>query len=189
MIRTTCCWPGCRSRCHRKNEAIARHRAFRRASCPGARPRVSAPPAELCGGRSRVGHSGRHNALADEHFAAFTEAFNDEGFALPASLLYYVPGNLGSGLGLVDEHRAEPQRISRHGVLAPSVWDLNHLLNRAGTGENTGYTAAELAGLFPFTAEEVHAALELRKIDAEIARAHRVHAALAGAPVTVRTAA
>jgi hypothetical protein len=71
---------------------------------------------------------------------------------------------------------------------APSVWDLTHLLNRAGGSGNTGYTAGELADLFRFTAEEVHAALELRKIAAEIARVHGEHAALAGAPVAVRAA-
>ncbi|MCU1555278.1 MAG: hypothetical protein JWM13_2764 [Arthrobacter sp.] len=42
---------------------------------------------------------------------------------------------------------------------APSVWDLTHLLNRAGTGANSGYTASELAALFPFTASEITAAL------------------------------
>lgn len=96
-----------------------------------------------------------------------------------------------------DAHAGNALSVGRKAVLfdfdtacwAPSVWDLTHLLNRAGTGANTGYTAAELACLFPFTADEVHAALELRKIAAEIARAHREHAALAGAPVTVRAAA
>ncbi|MET4144214.1 phosphotransferase [Arthrobacter sp. UYCo732] len=72
---------------------------------------------------------------------------------------------------------------------APSVWDLTHLLNRAGVGPNTGYAAAELAALFSFTAAEVAAALELRKIAAGIARIHREHAAQAGAPGPVRAAA
>lgn len=58
---------------------------------------------------------------------------------------------------------------------APSVWDLTHLLNRAGRGGNIGYSAKELAGLFPFTATEVHAAVELRKVAAMIAKAHREH--------------
>jgi hypothetical protein len=96
-----------------------------------------------------------------------------------------------------DAHAGNALNVSGKAVLfdfdtacwAPSVWDLTHLLNRAGFAANTGYTAAELAELFPFTSEEVHAALELRKIAAEIARVHREHAALAGAPVTVRTAA
>lgn len=72
---------------------------------------------------------------------------------------------------------------------APSVWDLTHLLNRAGTGENTGYSAPELAALFPFTAAEVDAALELRKVAAEIAREHRNHAAPDKAPAPSRVAA
>jgi hypothetical protein len=72
---------------------------------------------------------------------------------------------------------------------APSVWDLTHLLNRAGTGDNTGYTAAELAGLFPFTDAEVTAALELRKVAAEIARVHRNHATPSATPGAVRAAA
>lgn len=57
--------------------------------------------------------------------------------------------------------------------MAPSVWDLTHLLNRAGAGENTGYTAPELAGLFNFTAAEVDAALRLRQVAALIAKTHR----------------
>lgn len=72
---------------------------------------------------------------------------------------------------------------------APSVWDLTHLLNRAGTGENTGYTAKDLAALFPFTSAEVDAALALRKVAAEIAREHRVHAARAATPAPARAAA
>lgn len=62
-------------------------------------------------------------------------------------------------------------------MLAPSVWDLTHLLNRAGTGVNAGYTAAKLTGLFAFTAAEVSAALELRRVAADIAKIHREHAA------------
>jgi hypothetical protein len=70
---------------------------------------------------------------------------------------------------------------------APSVWDLTHLLNRAGTAGNTGYTASELAALFPFTAAEVAAALELRRVAALIASEHRNH--LAPIPAPVRAAA
>lgn len=70
---------------------------------------------------------------------------------------------------------------------APSVWDLSHLLNRAGTGANTGYTAAELTAMFPFTAAEVAAALELRRIAALIAREHRNH--LTPIPAVARAAA
>jgi hypothetical protein len=72
---------------------------------------------------------------------------------------------------------------------APSAWDISHLLNRAGTTGNTGYTAAELAALFPFTDAEIAAALELRKVAAVIAREHRNHAALVPAPVPSRVAA
>lgn len=56
---------------------------------------------------------------------------------------------------------------------APSVWDLTHLLNRAGTDGNTGYTASELRSLFLFTDDEVSAALALRKTAALIAKRHR----------------
>lgn len=72
---------------------------------------------------------------------------------------------------------------------APSVWDLTHLLHRAGTGANTGYTAAELAGLFPFTEAEVGAALELRRVASLIARKHRDYAALAKTPARPLVAA
>lgn len=57
-----------------------------------------------------------------------------------------------------------------------------HLVNRAGLGENTGYTASELAGLFPFTDTALDAALGLRKVAAEIARAHRERTVRLGAP-------
>lgn len=56
---------------------------------------------------------------------------------------------------------------------APSVWDLTHLLNRAGTGKDTGYTAPELLGYFPFSDAEVAAAMELRTTAAAIAKACR----------------
>ena len=70
---------------------------------------------------------------------------------------------------------------------APSVWDLSHLLNRAGATGNTGYTAPGLAALFPFTPAEVSAALELRRVAALIAREHREH--LRPIPATLRAAA
>lgn len=112
----------------------------------------------------------------------------------------------GSGMGTSPGSRcprcssnwtAAPRRSRGAAVLydldtacwAPSVWDLTHLLNRAGTGQNTGYTAAELLDLSPITAVEVEAALELRKVAAEVARAHREYAALAATPATVRAAA
>lgn len=56
---------------------------------------------------------------------------------------------------------------------APSVWDLTHLLNRAGTGSNGGYTAHELSALFPFTEREVAAAVALRQTAADIAAEYR----------------
>jgi hypothetical protein len=56
---------------------------------------------------------------------------------------------------------------------APSVWDLTHLLNRAGDGVDSGYTASELAPLFDFTSEEIDAALTLRRIASKIAQKHR----------------
>ena len=62
---------------------------------------------------------------------------------------------------------------------APSVCDLTHLLNRAGTGQNTGYTVAELLDLFPFTDTEVAAAMALRRTAAAVAKACREHAAAA----------
>lgn len=60
---------------------------------------------------------------------------------------------------------------------APSVWDVTHLLNRAGEGDNTGYTRAELKSLFPFSDEEVVAALKLRRTAALVAKEHRQQAA------------
>lgn len=56
---------------------------------------------------------------------------------------------------------------------APSVWDLTHLLNRAGVGVDSGYTAKELANLFDFSSEEITAALTLRRIASKIAQKHR----------------
>jgi Ser/Thr protein kinase RdoA (MazF antagonist) len=56
---------------------------------------------------------------------------------------------------------------------APSVWDLTHLLNRAGDGVDSGYTAKELTSLFDFTAEEIDAGLTLRRIASKIAQKHR----------------
>lgn len=56
---------------------------------------------------------------------------------------------------------------------APSIWDLTHLLNRAGNGVDSGYTAKELTSLFDFTAEEIDAGLTLRRIASKIAQKHR----------------
>lgn len=53
---------------------------------------------------------------------------------------------------------------------APLVWDLTHLLIRAGTDGNTGYTACELAAAFDFTQDELEAALHLRGIARRVAR-------------------
>jgi hypothetical protein len=53
------------------------------------------------------------------------------------------------------------------------------------TGANTGYTAREPVGLFLFTAAEVAAALELRRIAADIVTLHREHAAPADSPERV----
>lgn len=55
----------------------------------------------------------------------------------------------------------------------PSVWDLTHLLNRAGTGIDSGYAAEVLRSMFPFTGQEVMAALSLRRTAASIAKLHR----------------
>lgn len=54
---------------------------------------------------------------------------------------------------------------------APAVWDLTHLLSRVGTSGNTGYTADELKAVFPFTEEEIAAALRVRDVATRIARA------------------
>ena len=56
---------------------------------------------------------------------------------------------------------------------APSVWDITHLLNRAGQGDNTGYTAGDLKRMFGFSEAEVRAALELRKTAALVSKLHR----------------
>lgn len=56
---------------------------------------------------------------------------------------------------------------------APSVWDLTHLLNRSGTGDDTGYTADALRSMFKFTDQEVEAALALRRTAALVAKVHR----------------
>lgn len=55
---------------------------------------------------------------------------------------------------------------------APSVWDVTHLINRAGDQDNSGYTADELIELFQFSKEELAAALKLRKIASTVARLH-----------------
>lgn len=53
---------------------------------------------------------------------------------------------------------------------APLVWDLTHLLTRAGTDRNTGYTVSELKAAFGFTDEEVDAAIKLRLVARRVAR-------------------
>jgi hypothetical protein len=58
---------------------------------------------------------------------------------------------------------------------APSVWDLTHLMNRAGSGPDSGYTASELRALFSFTDNELEAALSLRRTAALVAKIHREH--------------
>lgn len=55
---------------------------------------------------------------------------------------------------------------------APSVWDITHLINRAGKNENIGYSANELLELFDFSETEVKAALKLRKVASKIAKKH-----------------
>jgi hypothetical protein len=50
---------------------------------------------------------------------------------------------------------------------------VTHLLNRAGQGDNTGYTADALTRLFDFSDAEIHAALELRRTAALVAKMHR----------------
>lgn len=55
---------------------------------------------------------------------------------------------------------------------APTVWDLSHLLTRAGTGLNVGYTKEELIKLFPFNLEEIEATEKLRGLASSIARRH-----------------
>lgn len=54
---------------------------------------------------------------------------------------------------------------------APTVWDITHLLTRAGMGGNTGYTVDELKDAFNFNQKEVDAALQLRAVATRIARA------------------
>lgn len=58
------------------------------------------------------------------------------------------------------------------GCWAPSVWDLTHLLKRAGDGLNNGYSKEELLSLFSFTRQEVAAAEELRFIASTVAKRH-----------------
>lgn len=54
---------------------------------------------------------------------------------------------------------------------APLAWDLTHLLVRAGTDRNTGYTVGEIREAFGFTDQEVDAAVALRLVARRIARA------------------
>lgn len=58
---------------------------------------------------------------------------------------------------------------------APSVWDLTHLMNRAGSGPDSGYTSSELRALFSFTDNELEASLSLRRTAALVAKIHREH--------------
>lgn len=53
---------------------------------------------------------------------------------------------------------------------APSVWDLTHLINRAGQGDNIGYSVDELIKKFEFSNEEIESGLSLRKIASRIAK-------------------
>lgn len=56
---------------------------------------------------------------------------------------------------------------------APAVWDITHLANRAGAGDNTGYDPEELRVKLNFTIEEYNAAMDLRKLAATIAQRER----------------
>ena len=64
---------------------------------------------------------------------------------------------------------------------APSIWDWTHLLNRAGQGEDNGYTAAELASLSGFGSIELDAALALRRTASRIAMVAREQGAFLAA--------
>ncbi len=55
---------------------------------------------------------------------------------------------------------------------APPVWDITHLLKRAGNAENPGFTAAEIITRFDFSSAEVNAAMELRRTASLIDQAH-----------------
>lgn len=80
-----------------------------------------------------------------------------------------------------DAHAGNAINTGRSAVLfdfdtscwAPSVWDLTHLLNRAGTGDDIGYTAHALRSMFQFTDQEIEAALALRRTAALVAKVHR----------------
>ncbi|MCB5294240.1 phosphotransferase [Arthrobacter sp. SO3] len=106
-----------------------------------------------------IGVRNRYDAALEAHFETATAWSVGHGAAHAGNVI-----NTGDRAVLFDLDTA---------CWAPSVWDLTHLLHRAGTGANTGYTAAELAGLFPFTQTEVGAAMELRRVASLIARAHR----------------
>lgn len=80
-----------------------------------------------------------------------------------------VHGDAHSGNILVDD--GKPVLFDFDTVCwAPLVWDLTHLLARAGRDRNTGYTAYELTEIFDFTQDELEAALHLRSIARRVAR-------------------
>lgn len=56
---------------------------------------------------------------------------------------------------------------------APSVWDWTHLFNRAGRGNDNGYTARELMDMSGYSQREIDAALKLRRTASLIAKASR----------------
>ena len=57
--------------------------------------------------------------------------------------------------------------------LAPTVWDLTHLLARAGSVGNDRYDPEQLRRSSGFADTEVHAAIALRQVASRIAQLHR----------------
>ncbi|HEX9086208.1 MAG TPA: phosphotransferase [Arthrobacter sp.] len=134
------------------------------------------PKEELPVFTNRVKSFTRLDDLPEETSIGFRNRYDTQLEALfeAASHWSVVHGDAHSGNALTVEDRTVLYDFDTV-CWAPSVWDLTHLLHRAGRGTNTGYTAAGLAALFPYGAAEVAAALELRRTAALIAKAHWEH--------------
>lgn len=114
----------------------------------------------------------RLNLWADRAAAEAVAAEYDDGLAeLFATATTWGPvhGDAHSGNVLVADGRAVLFDFDTV-CWAPLVWDLTHLLVRAGTDGNTGYSAYELTEIFDFTQEELEAAVHLRGIARRVAR-------------------
>lgn len=131
------------------------------------------PPLDLPVFTNRAKSLARTAAMADRTAGQELAREYDEGLQelfAAATRWSAVHGDAHAGNALTAEGRAVLFDFDTV-CWAPSVWDLTHLITRAGTGDDTGFTADEIREAFDFTDEEVDAAVRLRLVAKQIARA------------------